>query len=130
MSSYYKDQLAKLKTKNVSVKFIDDAGNETNWMSLNSESSVAICDHLQAIPSDKYNGWTNRETWAVHLWLTSDEHFYNEVKNRSAAQIEDYLKDLFSLAERSSGGELMSMFEDIGSIWRVNWNEVAEALKD
>jgi len=28
----------------------------------------------------KYNGWVNRETWCVHLWLTSDEALYSLTK--------------------------------------------------
>ena len=24
-----------------------------------------------------YNGWTNYETWRVHLWLSNDEGSYN-----------------------------------------------------
>lgn len=37
---------------------------------------------------DTYNGWTNRETWAAHLW------------------------------------------KDIGSLWRINWREIVEALRE
>jgi hypothetical protein len=25
----------------------------------------------------KYNGWTNRETWLVNLWLNNDISYYH-----------------------------------------------------
>jgi hypothetical protein len=27
-----------------------------------------------------YNGWCNRETWVVNLWLTNDECYYEELQ--------------------------------------------------
>ena len=28
-----------------------------------------------------YNGWSNRETWVVNLWLTNDECYYHELRD-------------------------------------------------
>lgn len=33
--------------------------------------------------ADGYNGWSNRATWNVSLWLSNEEAFYNDV-NRLA----------------------------------------------
>lgn len=27
-----------------------------------------------------YNGWSNRETWVMNLWLTNEECLYNELQ--------------------------------------------------
>lgn len=80
---------------------------------------------------EKYNGWTNRETWAAFTWLTNDETMYHDVRGSCAEAIQDYVEGLAEQDERSSvGNELMVMFEDIGSLWRVNWEEIAKALSE
>lgn len=34
--------------------------------------------HAPPIPKcDRYNGWKNRETWCVHLWLSNEERTSN-----------------------------------------------------
>lgn len=100
---------------------------------------------------DTYNGWTNRETWATALHIDNDEglHNYrnelcqNAIKHASATDIftkeqatlctlEDSLKEwVESLAEAFyfepvSNPNLGGMFNDIGSLWRVNYREIAE----
>ena len=27
----------------------------------------------------EYNGWSNRETWVVNMWLTNDQCYYDEL---------------------------------------------------
>ena len=33
---------------------------------------------------DTYNGWTNRETWAIQLHLSNNEGDYNAIRERAA----------------------------------------------
>ena len=94
----------------------------------------------------EYNGWTNRETWAVALHINNDEGLYNQVEelageyvtrrdNTSIAheswlfsqycdELENFIDNLFD----ENWENLKAMRNDIGSLYRVNWREIAESF--
>ena len=93
---------------------------------------------------ENYSGWTNRETWALALWLDNDEGFQERTAELTRDIFERYgtvdaVRDaLEGLAEelftvdgyRETHGEdipltLVSIAEDIGSLYRVNYYEIA-----
>lgn len=101
---------------------------------------------------DGYEGWTNRETWAVNLHLSNDEGLYDavrEIRERSnwndhagyaaedvqrfAEALEGYVTELLDPdywtnyigAEMPQGIDMMRT--EVGSLWRVNWTELAES---
>jgi len=104
---------------------------------------------------ETYNGWTNRETWAVALHIDNDEGLHDQRNNlcHDAIVNADNRPDYFTeeQASRYSLGKslqewveemshdvyfpeptnppanqaLLGMFHDIGSLWRVNWDEIA-----
>jgi len=80
-----------------------------------------------------YNGWTNRETWLVNLWLTNEVHSYEVLQriirtfqtvNEQAQELENVVRD--NAAYR--GGE-SSMWSDLLGVGlgRVNWCEIVES---
>jgi hypothetical protein len=89
----------------------------------------------------EYNGWTNRETWATALHLDNDFGLYEMVKDMVRASLEEhpesgavqcleeslenFLDEAFSdIADMTHAG--LNMLKDIGSLYRVNWRELAE----
>ena len=99
---------------------------------------------------ETYNGWTNRETWATYLWLTNEERLYKAaiqiVHRRLNApsvmlgsdelvrdNLRGFIEELFTwenMTERMAGEGLYRMREDIGSLWRVDWREIVQHLKE
>lgn len=42
-----------------------------------------------------WNGWTNRETWALNLWLSNDQGLYEMTRERVAADVDEHKGDTF-----------------------------------
>ncbi len=82
---------------------------------------------------ESYNGYRNRETYAVVLWCQNDEGLYHIFKGQDAqaikAQFQEWadqqVTEPMELTE-----ELRSVLRDIGSLWRVDWYQVSDALTD
>jgi hypothetical protein len=94
-----------------------------------------------------YNGWTNRETWATKLWIDNDQYLYETAQDYTRQEIEGhdqgetinpyYLgetlkhwieEDLLTLENIAGNQELFNMLTDIGSLYRVNWREIADSF--
>jgi 3-dehydroquinate synthetase len=92
--------------------------------------------------SEEYQGWSNRETWAVALHLSNDQGFYNKAQRLTrkamaknlttdtdywlASTLEEWVYELFEFKNVSTNEELFNMLTHIGSLYRVNWREIAQ----
>lgn len=96
------------------------------------EAMHSIAEATQTLAAE-YNGWTNRETWVVNLWLTNDECYYQELRSiiknfdsdEQAEEIEQYVHWIIDVDESSMTSDLLST-----SLGRVNWYEIAEANRE
>lgn len=105
--------------------------------------------------SDQYNGWTNRETWALNLWLNNDQGLYEMTRERVADAIAHDADGThqengqpWSLHDQRVAGEavkafveeltdpdeslmtpkqIISLLSDVGSLYRVDWDEIGSA---
>ena len=96
-----------------------------------------------------YNGWKNRETWAANLWIENDEGLQSEALEMAkgaikedklnatrilADNLKEWLESLLDFrAYRAEYGTempdaLQTMRDDIGSLYRVDWWEIAEGF--
>lgn len=88
---------------------------------------------LQAMlnKTEKYEGWTNKPTWIVNLWLSNDEPLYRQTrqlvadnKDRDLPKIlEEFVGSLLPLAMEAN------LYADLitWALSYVNWEEIAEA---
>lgn len=94
---------------------------------------------------ETYNGWTNRETWAVSLYVENDHSMYadrqqllsewtedTDVATAAREWFEGVIDSWDEIAEDSPEGTrfLLNMLRDIGSLWRVNWQELGTTWID
>lgn len=90
----------------------------------------------QKTQEQKYNGWTNYETWNVQLWLDNEEADADEMRRLAkenkkdphelAGKIQDYIVDSSPL------DEVASLYADLlnAAFSNVNWYEIAEHWLD
>jgi hypothetical protein len=106
---------------------------------------------------ETYNGWTNRETWAVSLHLNNDEGLYYDLArileeafledldretregwisgvSSAVDSLSEWVEEILSFSYWEDQGGMprgiQLMKEDTGSLWRVNWREIVEAELD
>jgi len=88
---------------------------------------------------EEYNGWTNRETWATALHLNNDQGLYETVRDWAVSNWEEdeseavtvlseSIEDFVTELVESDWDGVKFMRSDIGSLYRVNWREIAESF--
>jgi hypothetical protein len=111
-------------------------------------------DQLKHAEDDtRYQGWTNYETWAMHLWLTneqSDYHYWREQAEthiRNAPKAQQVEQRIWTVAEAARFGLADQLREEIedaspikepsvytdllgAAISNIDWHEVAQAFTD
>ena len=94
-----------------------------------------------------YNGWSNRETWATALHINNDQYLYETAQDYTRLEVEGHdegeninpyhlgetfkswiEEDLLTLENISGNDGLFSMLTDIGSLYRVDWQEIADSF--
>lgn len=122
--------------------------------SLLNGDSDSIHFAIGELENSDFNGWSNRETWATALWIDNDQGLY-ELASENICQLflenmdtsdrengymdgliaaedwlKDWIEDLFSFDYWADMGgmtrEIYVMISDIGSLYRVNFREIAE----
>lgn len=92
--------------------------------------------------TDKYNGWSNYETWVVKLWIDNEEGSYNYWRERAQEVANEYGKEdsdgkqtlATELQEQHEEAqpETRGVFADLlgHAMGRVDWWEIAENMLD
>lgn len=87
----------------------------------------------------EYNGWTNRETWAVALHINNDQGLLSPILEVAqlhenlrelADEIEAFITEVLDFDNISTNRNAFMMLQDIGSLYRVNWYEVAGSFAE
>ena len=95
---------------------------------------ITAVDHLKR-EGEKYQGWTNHETWLIALHLNNEQALHNtlremarEAKDKytAAEAIEEWVDEL------NPWDDACGMFSDLmnTALGKVNWIEIAEDARE
>lgn len=70
---------------------------------------------------ETYNGWKNRETWIVSLWLQNDEELY-----RTAQEVED-IESWVRYELAPTTGMIADL--TLSAICRVDWDAIRKMFE-
>ena len=68
-----------------------------------------------------YNGWTNRETWVINLWMGD---YFSEIAEEGQQLTADYIEE--TIWDMFNEADIPLMFVDLISLCAVNWRELAD----
>lgn len=101
---------------------------------------------------ERYNGWANRETWAVALHINNDQGWQESVFDALRESVNNGHLDIESGYADDKAGEIIrenveealaiddyqaetgyapaiyAVAQDIGSLWRVDWQELGASF--
>lgn len=78
--------------------------------------------------NETYNGWTNRQTWCVNLWLTNDESTYRKALRCSCAEFLSQMAQ--DMVADETIGACMTMDIAHYALYDVNWDEIYDGLHE
>jgi hypothetical protein len=68
-----------------------------------------------------YNGWTNRETWVINLWMGD---YFQEVSDEGQHLMAEYIEE--TIWDMLNEADIPPMFADMIDLCAVNWQELAD----
>lgn len=83
---------------------------------------------------EKYQGWTNYSTWAIHLWLTNEEPSYRywRMAGKEAESTNDLAIRLKTEVEEQQPDLGATFWADLltFAVQETNWYEIAKAFRE
>lgn len=92
-----------------------------------------MSSHMARLQTQTCNGWSNRKTWAVNLWITSEPETYDMLQRiiKAFDTVSEQAEELERCvrAGKDSLTGRPTMWSDLLStaLGRVNWYEIIES---
>jgi hypothetical protein len=85
---------------------------------------------------ETYNGWPNRDTWNVSLWIDNEEPWYRDkirylrrTATVTGSGVESFVRELF-YGVTSFDGTVKNSTPDGANLARVDWDCIADHWSD